>query len=160
MRKLILFFGIIILVACNTTQKIVESETETSRPSSFWYYDADFALADSCELQLAGLYFRIVGEDTFGDTYKLFRFYDDGLVIAYVVYNTPDKVVELEKTKEGNIHGYYKVENDSLFFTTRVYHDKSPTFYRGKIFTDSLILHSHNYVSKTKTTHSYYFYKK
>ena len=90
----------------------------------------------------------------------MFRFYKDGLVMEYSVYNTPDKVVDIPKSKAGNIHGYYKVDQDSIFFTTKVYYDHHPTFYKGRIFKDSIVLHSKNYNKKIESTGVYYFYKK
>ncbi len=153
-----LFFPIIgFIIGCNNSlTKVEETYVE---PRGFWYYSPDFHL-DSLHssLQSDGLYFRIIEEDAFGDNYQLFRFYPDGLVIEYSVYNTPDKVLDLQKITDKNIHGYYTVDQDSLFFTTKVYYDHNPTFYKGRIYADSLVLHRQNYRKKQSETNTFYFY--
>ncbi|MEL6863333.1 MAG: hypothetical protein AAFP19_02890 [Bacteroidota bacterium] len=89
----------------------------------------------------------------------MFRFYEDGLVITYIVYNTPDKIIGQAREKVGNIHGYYTVKSDSLFFTTKVYYNHDATFYQGEVFTDSLVLKQINYKSKQEALHTYYRYQ-
>jgi len=128
------------------------------RPTGFWYYNPDYSLdTTDTALRTDGVYFRLISEDAFGDTYEIFRFYEDGLVIAYSVYSTPDRVLLLDKVKEKNIHGYFKAEADSLFFTTKVYYDHDPTFYLGKVFSDSLVLNSINYKKKEEANFTFYF---
>lgn len=146
-------------MACSSSKRLAKAPQEEPRPSSFWYYQKDFQLDSLSLLKSKGLYFRIIDADQFGEIYKLFRFYPDGMVMAYVVYNTPDKVAQLERVSKGNIHGFYTTRQDSVFFTTKVYYEHSPVFYDGQIFKDSLVLHSKNYKTKQEATHTYYLYK-
>lgn len=147
------------LYSCNNSlQKVEETYVE---PRGFWYYDADFHLDSiNTTLKTEGLYFRIIAEDAFGDNYQFLRFYPDGLVLEYSVYNTPDKVIDLPRITDKNIHGYYTIQQDSLFFTTKVYYDHNPTFYKGLIYADSLVLHRQNYRKHQSETNVFYFYKK
>jgi uncharacterized protein YkuJ len=114
---------------------------------------------NSTPLRTDGLYFKIIDTDQFGDTYKTFRFYQDGLVISHVAYSTPEKLLEVDRTTHGNIHGYYQIKSDSLLFTTKVYYNHSPTFYTGEIYQDSILLHSLNYKTRESDSQVYYFIK-
>ncbi|MFK7773358.1 MAG: hypothetical protein AB8F94_14515 [Saprospiraceae bacterium] len=141
------------------TSKTVQGEEP--RTKSFWYYQNNFFLDPNLtELRTDGIYFKIIDTDQFGDTYKTFRFYEDGLVISHVAYSTPEKLMELNRTTQGNIHGYYKVKNDSLFFTTKVYYNHSPTFYTGFVYPDSMSLNSINFKTRESDDQVFYFLKK
>ena len=133
---------------------------EEPRQTSFWYYDANFHLnSNDTYLRTDGIYFRIIDTDAFGDTYKTFRFYNNGLVISHIAYSTPEELLSLDRTKNGNIHGYYKLGNDSLHFTTKVYYNHSPTFYSGLVHPDSIQVNSINYKTRETTDSlTYYFY--
>ena len=145
-------------LSCNRPLSKVE---EYQEPKGFWYQNAEFDLSKiNTPLRTDGLYFRIVDTDVFGDNFQMFRFYPDGLVIEYSVYNTPEKVIDLGKVTDRNIHGYYEIEGDSLRFTTKVYYDHHPTFYKGEIFADSLILHYQNYHKKREGQDVFYFFDK
>ena len=155
----LLLFSILVLAACGNKKVITEQQPDPSA-TSFWYHDANFRLEEQeSPLRTDGLYFRILKADAFGDIYRMFRFFPDGLVIAYVVYNTPDKIAEQVRDKRGNIHGYYQTQQDSVLFTTKVYYNHSPIFYKGQVFADSLILHSRNYKTKEESNFTYYFYQ-
>lgn len=153
---LFLFF-----LGCKKQQYAAKTiQGEEPRKTSFWHYQANFMLnPNTTELRTDGIYFKIIDTDQFGDTYKTFRFYPDGLVISHVAYSTPEKLMLLDRMTQGNIHGYYKIENDSLFFTTKVYYNHSPTFYSGDIFSDSLHLQSINFKTRESDSQSYYFIK-
>lgn len=145
----------LLIVACNRPLSKVK---EYQEPKGFWYQDEDFDLNDlTTPLRTDGLYFRIIDTDAFGDNFQMFRFYPDGLVIEYSVYNTPDKVADLAKVTDRNIHGYYQIESDSIFFTTKVYYDHHPTFYKGVIAQDSLVLHFQNFYKKREGQDVFYF---
>ncbi len=153
---------ILFLLSCSQKQKLTSKslQGEEPRQTSFWYYQPNFMLNhNTTSLRTDGLYFKIIDTDQFGDTYKTFRFYPDGLVISHVAYSTPEKLMQLKRTIEGNIHGYFKVAQDSLLFTTKVYYNHSPTFYTGEIYTDSLLLHSLNYKTRESDSQVYYFLK-
>ncbi|MEM9919161.1 MAG: hypothetical protein AAF990_13750 [Bacteroidota bacterium] len=147
-------------LACNTSRKGRKIPAKEPQLTSFWYYDPVFQLDSNSLLQTEGLYFRILKTDAFGEIYKMFRFYPDGVVLAYIVYNTPDHVINLDRELKGNIHGCYKTQADSIFFTTKVYYEHIPIFYDGQIHPgDSLVLHSKNQRTKEEATHTYYYYK-
>lgn len=156
---LYVFFVIIFLLSCQ--QKNYNSKTiqgEEPRMKSFWYYQDNFLLdPNATQLRTDGIYFKIIDTDQFGDTYKTFRFYEDGLVISHVAYSTPEKLMQLDRTTQGNIHGYYKIKNDSLFFTTKVYYNHSPTFYTGLIHPDSMKLNSINFKTRESDNQVFYF---
>ena len=148
--------------SCSSKKELAAKtiQGEEPRQTSFWYYDPNFHLnSNDTYLRTDGIYFRIVDTDAFGDTYKTFRFYNNGLVISHVAYSTPEKLLTLDKTTQGNIHGYYKVGNDSLHFTTKVYYNHSPTFYSGLVYPDSIQLYSLNYKTRESDSHVFYFYK-
>lgn len=131
---------------------------EEPRQTSFWYYEPNFMLdPNKTVLRTDGIYFKIIDTDQFGDTYKTFRFYQDGLVICHVAYSTPEKLIRLDRVTEANIHGYYQIQDDSLKFTTKVYYNHSPTFYTGEIFPDSVLLHSINFKTRESDSQVYYF---
>lgn len=154
----VLILWYFLITACNRPLTKIE---EYQEPKGFWYQDEHFDLKKiTTPLRTDGLYFRIIDTDSFGDNFQMFRFYPDGLVIEYSVYNTPDKVVGLEKVRERNIHGYFQIESDSIFFTTKVYYDHHPTFYKGEIFQDSLVLHFQNYHKKREGQDVFYFLEK
>ena len=159
------FFAIsvlLFLLSCSKKQQVTAKtiQGEEPRKTSFWYFQDNFMLnRNGTALRTDGLYFKIIDTDQFGDTYKTFRFYTDGLVISHVAYSTPEKLMQLERTTQGNIHGYYKVTEDSLLFTTKVYYNHSPTFYTGEIHQDSLLLHSLNYKTRESDSQVYYFLK-
>lgn len=159
------FFVIVVLLflfSCQKKQYTSKTiQGEEPRVRSFWYYQKNFLLDPNLtELRTDGIYFKIIDTDQFGDTYKTFRFYDDGLVISHVAYSTPEKLLELDRTTQGNIHGYYKTKNDSLFFTTKVYYNHSPTFYTGLIHHDSMKLNSINFKTRESDDQVFYFLKK
>jgi len=79
--------------------------------------------------------------------------------MEYQVYNTPDKVWELEKSTPGNIHGYYTVVGDSLQYSTKVYYNHDAKFFEGKIYTDSLVV-TGPYDQKEDVERVFYFYEK
>jgi len=161
MSKLNFIIIFLVFLACHVTKKTVAPPKDVEpKPTDFLYYNPSFNFDSSSLLQLEGIYFKVLEEDTFGDTYQLFRFYSDGILIQYVVYTTPDKALELNKVTTRNIHGYYKTQSDSLFFTTRVYYDHTTVFHKGKIYTDSLVINSVNYKTKYNETNTYYFYNK
>lgn len=141
------------------TAKTIQGEEP--RTKSFWYYQNNFLLdPNSTELRTDGIYFNIIDTDQFGDTYKTFRFYEDGLVISHVAYSTPEELMQLDRTTQGNIHGFYKIKNDSLLFTTKVYYNHSPTFYTGLIHPDSMSLNSINFKTRESDKQEFYFLKK
>ena len=128
------------------------------RTKSFWYHQDNFFLdRNLTQLRTDGIYFKIIDTDQFGDTYKTFRFYEDGLVISHVAYSSPEELMQLERTTHGNIHGFYKTKNDSILFTTKVYYNHSPTFYTGLIHPDSINLNSINYKTRESDNQVYYF---
>ena len=165
MKKHYLFYFVITLLfflfSCKKQKFLAKSiQGEEPRQTSFWHYQSNFMLdKNSTDLRTDGIYFKIIDTDQFGDTYKTFRFYADGLVISHVAYSTPEKLMQLKRTIEGNIHGYFKIASDSLLFTTKVYYNHSPTFYTGEIYTDSLLLHSLNYKTRESDSQVYYFLK-
>lgn len=118
------------------------SRTTVKEPSvtSFRYYTPFFESVPTSKLNTRGIYYRLTGEDTFGDQYKFFKFYSDGFVIEYNVYSTPDEVLDLKRSREGNIHGFYKLTNDSIYFSTKVYYEHSPKIYTGRVEQDSIML--------------------
>ena len=131
MRNIFMPLLLSILSSCiyfSCSQKLTPLKEDYVEPKGFWYFDPEFHLDSfDTKLQTEGLYFRILEEDSFGDNYQMFRFYKDGLVLEYSVYNTPDKVVKIPGSKAGNIHGYFKVDRDSVFF----YHQsllRSPSY--------------------------------
>ncbi|MEO1517024.1 MAG: hypothetical protein AAFV95_18515 [Bacteroidota bacterium] len=148
------------LIACKTSRKATLSKDKEPDPTRFWYYDPTYQLdTANSSLQTNSLYFRIVKADQFGDIYKMFRFFPDGLVLAYIVYNSPEKVLRQDRQSTGNIHGYYQTRADSVFFTTKVYYEHRPIFYDGQVHADSLVLHSRNQKSGEESVHTYYLYK-
>jgi len=164
-KTLPIFFVIVLLClffSCQKKQYTSKTiQGEEPRTTSFWYYQKNFSLnPNSTDLRTDGIYFKIIDTDQFGDTYKTFRFYNDGLVISHVAYSTPEKLVQLDRTTQGNIHGYYKIKNDSLLFTTKVYYNHSPTFYTGMIYPDSVSLNSINYKTRESDNQVFYFLKK
>lgn len=159
MYRYLLLFSILLICACSPKKVVLEQQSDPT-PSSYWYYDPVFQLEANSPLQTEGLYFRILEVDVFGDIYRMFRFFRDGTVIAYVVYNTPDKIIAQQKDTRGNIHGFYEVKQDSVFFTTKVYYDHDPIFYKGQVMGDSLILQSLNHKTKEVNTSTYYYFKK
>ena len=164
-RHYIFYFMIsmfILLFSCSKKQQYAAKTILGNEPrkTSFWYYQSNFMLdRNSTDLRTDGLYFKIIDTDQFGDTYKTFRFYSEGVVISHVAYSTPEKLMQLRPTTEGNIHGYYQTKTDSIFFTTKVYYNHSPTFYTGEIYQDSILLHSINYKTRESDSEVYYFLK-
>jgi len=162
--SLTLFVIVLLLFFCSCQKKQYTSKTvqgEEPRMKSFWYHQDNFLLNPNLtELRTDGIYFKIIDTDQFGDTYKTFRFYEDGLVISHVAYSTPERLMKLNRTTQGNIHGYYKIKNDSLFFTTKVYYNHSPTFYTGMIHPDSIKLNSINFKTRESDNQVFYFLKK
>lgn len=124
------------------------------------YYDPGFELPEESRLRTDGLYFRVDSVDKFGDLYDIFRFYPDGLLLQYRVYNAPDRVANLTPMTEGNIHGYYHLERDSLNFSTKVFYDHRPVFYTGKAWGDSLRLEKKSGEGLADTAWIYYFFKR
>ena len=165
-KYLIYLYCICLICACTnkmnpmpTKQDVLELTNGEPEAKSFSYFNPSFKLEkEKALLHTDGIYFRIAGEDTFGDLYNIVRFYPDGLVIEYQVYNTPDKVWELEKSTPGNIHGYYTIEGDSLQYSTKVYYNHDPKFFKGKIYTDSLIIMG-TYDHKENVDRTFYFYE-
>jgi len=152
---------LIFLWNCGAKKEMAAKTIEGKEPrqTSFWYFDPNFYLnSNDTDLRTDGIYFRIVDTDAFGDTYKTFRFYNNGLVISHVAYSTPEKLLDLDRTRNGNIHGYYKVGSDSVHFTTKVYYNHSPTFYSGIVYPDSIHLSALNFKTRETDDHVYYFY--
>jgi len=152
---------LLFLWSCKQKEYVAKSiQGDEPRTTSFWHYQPNFLLdLNYTDLRIDGIYFKIIDTDQFGDTYKTFRFYQDGLVISHTAYSTPEKLIQLERMTQGNIHGYYKIQNDSLLFTTKVYYNHSPTFYTGEIYQDSLKLSSINYKTRESNTETYFFLK-
>ena len=126
------------IIACNnkTARKTIYEPPLTS----FRYYNPFFESEPKSKLNTKGIYYRLTGEDTFGDQYQFFKFYSDGFVLEYNVYSTPDEALKLERTRKGNIHGFYKLVNDSIFFSTKVYYEHAPKEYEGVVEGDSIQL--------------------
>ena len=153
---------LLFLLSCSKKNQVTAKtiQGEEPRKTSFWYYQSNFMLNhNSTSLRTDGLYFKIIDTDQFGDTYKTFRFYSDGLIISHVAYSTPEKLMNLQRTTQGNIHGYYQTKGDSILFTTKVYYNHSPTFYTGEIYTDSINVHSINYKTRESDSQIFYFLK-
>lgn len=148
------------LLACSPQPHsgIAQRTDNEPDPRFFHYYDPVFrdSLQHS-ELRLDGLFFRILQTDVFGDYHQLIRFYPDGLVLVYKTYASPDAGMTFEKRRSGNIHGYYGIKGDSLFFSTRVYYQHQPVFYSGKILGDSLLIREGSSISVKSPLNSYYF---
>ena len=158
-RGLISLFIISMFLACGESRKVLATKIQEPNPKNFWYYNPQFHLPATSKLSTDGIYFRIVDTDQYGDAYQMFKFYPDGFLIEYSVYNTPEKVIKLKRQKEGNQHGYYDVQSDTLAFTTKVYHNHTPTFYKGRIYSDSLILDIIDYKTKESKRESFYLYQ-
>ncbi len=140
MHKLVfLILAILCGVSCKTPKPKTNFNQEPSK-LSFQYYNPEFRLSNfASSLRTDGLYFRLEGEDQFGDKYQILRFFDYGLVVLENVYNTPDEVINYEALSKGNIHGYYSIDNDSLFFTTKVYYNHNSKRYSAIVKKDSLV---------------------
>ncbi len=156
-----LLFLLAILVACSTS-RLSDSAVlgaEEPDPRLFEFYDPQFRQhLNQSPLKMNGLYFRIVQSDFYGDVHQLLRFYPDGLVIQSNMYVSPDKAVQFPRQTNGQIHGYYGVEGDSLFFTTKAYYNHQPVFYSGISFGDSLILSEGSSSFTKKMSHTFYFF--
>ena len=126
------------LIACNN--QVAKSTISEPSLTSFKYYNPFYANEPKNNLDTKGIYFRLISEDTFGDQYQFFKFYSDGFVLEYNVYATPDEVLKLERTREGNIHGFYKLVDDSIYFSTKVYYEHSARDYEGLVAGDSIVL--------------------
>ncbi len=137
------------LLSCNN--KVNKSTIYEPPLTSFRYYNPFFESEPASKLNTRGIYYRLTGEDTFGDQYQFFKFYSDGFVLEYNVYSTPDEVLKLERTRKGNIHGFYKMVNDSIFFSTKVYYEHASKEYEGIVEGDSLMLDNGNW---------YYLYRR
>ena len=131
------------LVSCNNS--ISKSAIYEPSLTSFRYYNPFYEAQPESKLNTRGIYFRQTSEDTFGDQFQLFKFYPDGFVLEYSVYSTPDEVLKLERTREGNIHGFYKMVDDSIFFSTKVYYQHTPKTYEGVVRGDSLLLNGEDW---------------
>lgn len=159
LKGLIFCFTIVLISTCTQSRKILATQIKEPDPKSFWYYNPQFELPADSKLNTEKVYFRIVDTDQYGDAYHMFHFYPDGFLMEYSVYNTPEKVERLKRQRDGNQHGYYEVKNDTLSFTTKVYHNHTPTFYKGIIFQDSLLLDIIDYKTKDTKTESFYLHK-
>jgi hypothetical protein len=152
----------VLLATCTSPKGSSSPEAMETEPDPrfFQYYDPRFRTdLPTSDLRTDGLYFRIEDADTFGDQHHIFRFYPDGLLISYQVYTPPDKVVQLDRTTRGNIHGYFGLEGDSLFFTTKVYYNHTPRFFSGKIFRDSLKILGSSSSEEPPSPKTYYFFE-
>ena len=65
-------------------------------------------------------------------------FFDDGFLNNYYTDSLNGR--STSRSESGDIMGYYKLENDSIFFTTKSYYQHRPTNYRGLIKEDTLYL--------------------
>jgi hypothetical protein len=61
--------------------------------------------------------------------------------------------------QSGVIMGYYKLKQDSIFFTTKSYYQHKATFYRGLIKDDTLDLEVKYPVYKNTVRGKYALYK-
>ena len=134
-------FFIFCMAMFSCTPKAAKQSTINEPPlTSFRYYNPFFEYRPQSPLNTKGIYYRLIGEDTFGDQYQFFKFYSDGFVLEYNVYSTPDEALKLDRTREGNIHGFYKMVDDSIYFSTKVYYEHTPKSYSGVVEGDSLVL--------------------
>ncbi len=156
-RSFLSIFTLLIFVSCKTTKSTpVKNEEPLQR--NFLYYDSAFKLSPQSKLRTDGLYFHLKEEDLFGDTHFIFRFYPDGGVIEYNVYNSPEKIVQLERRMEGNLHGYYKTMGDTILLSTAVYYDNQQNFYKGIIYRDSIVLMEDRFNAFPGAPTTYYFF--
>jgi hypothetical protein len=150
-----------LLSGCSSGRETGHSPKAESEPDPrfFPYYDPRFREElPRSPLRTDGLYFRIAYADSFGDNHHILRFYPDGLVIVYQVYTPPDKVVQFDRISKGNIHGYYGITGDSLFFSTKVYYDQRDVFYSGKIQGDSIKIYGDSPEEEAPSPRTYYFF--
>ena len=145
-------------ISCSAPTVVQPWKKQEPLQQNFLYYDPDFELDPNTQLRTDGLYFFLKEEDLFGDTHFIFRFYPDGVVVEYNVYNSPEKVVQLERKLDGNLHGYYKVQGDSILFSTAIYYDHSQNFYIGQIFQDSIIIREDRFNEFPGEPTTYYFF--
>lgn len=159
MSRFFLILGILVLVSCAVTKKPPPEVKQEPLRENFLYYDESFSLPPNTPLRTDGLYFHLKEEDVFGDTHFIFRFYPDGVVLEYNVYNTPEMVMALERKTEGNLHGYYQIQGDTLLFSTAVYYDHQQHFYKARIYEDSIVVKEDRFTNYPGQGTTYYFFE-
>lgn len=112
--------------------------------SSFKYYDPDFEFPVNTVL-IPNEYYISQGKELESDTaLELLVFFKDGFVNDLSTYYLPDKMNYKTpyRAETGGEHGYYKIKDDSIWFSVDAYYRSHPIYYRGEIISngDSIIL--------------------
>jgi len=135
----------LLLASCGSVNFMNSSNP---RKQSFKYYDQRFTFNKAARLQLNRKYVL----------YKKYSvdvlvFFDDGFLNNH---STPDgSGVGTKRVTSSVIMGYYKLQQDSIFFTTKSYYQHRPTYYRGLIKNDTIDLRVKYPKKKTEIRETY-----
>ncbi|HEX6426104.1 MAG TPA: hypothetical protein VF008_00410 [Niastella sp.] len=119
---------------------------------AFKYYDKNFTLDSSTKLRIASKYFLVTKNGV-----DILVFQKDGFLNNH--YTNDISGAGVDKVESGAIMGYYKLKQDSIFFTTKSYYQHRATFYKGLIKNDTLDLEVKSPNYKKAVREKYVLYK-
>jgi len=147
--RAIIFFVLITIpsLSCKTGLKFSLPAQEYAPKRSFKYYKERHWEASS-GLRTDGIYYSYFPDTT---NVVFYRFFEDGYMIYDGAFNkgTLQSILSYQKQlgyryPYPDLMGYFKVSNDSLFFSEKSLGNKKNTFYNAKIFNDSIVVYPLN----------------
>lgn len=127
---------IIIILLCLTLTQVACNDCyfnfmnpENPRLKSFKYYTKSFDTSTIGNLSISRDYIHIHGDTDSSIT--VLSFFSDGFLNEH--FTRLPNTFKHGKSYSGTGMGYYKVVKDSVFFTTKIFYDKRPVRYQGRI---------------------------
>jgi hypothetical protein len=117
---------------------------------SFEYYDPRFKI-ETVQLKTNRKYIR---QDP--GSVSILVFFPDGFLNEHIT--TSVEKADITRRESGVIKGYFKIKEDSIYFTTKSYYRHKPTSYRGLMKADTLDLEVY-YPGKTTAEKEIYLLK-
>lgn len=119
---------------------------------SFKYYDPSFKLDSSSKLEIDKKY---IYYDS--GWVSILIFYSDGYLNNYIISSAES--ISVNREGAALDRGYYKMVNDSLFFTTKSFYRKRSIKYSGLVYEDTLKLKVSYRRNEIPISENYVLYK-
>jgi hypothetical protein len=123
---------IVLFAGCKNGFNLMNGDNPAKR--SFKYYNAGFKFDGSSPLKCDQKYVLVSGTNSV----DILVFFKDGFLNKHAT--TGINGASVNRMEKGTIMGYYKMIQDSIFFTTASYYQHQQTYYKGKIDNDTLTL--------------------
>jgi hypothetical protein len=148
----LIFIALFILPVLQSCSSFNMMNGADPKKQSFKYYDTKFKLDSAAKLTTDKKYVLVEKSGV-----DILVFFKDGFLNNHATVDV--NAVGARRVESGVIMGYYKLQGDSIFFTTKSYYQHKPTYYRGLIRNDTLDLEVKYPTKKTTVKETYVLFK-